>query len=289
MRTITKTQDKNPTIKRLFHPTLFLLIAWFVAINPLGLVNFVFVILSHELGHYYVAKKLGYKLDSFCLAPYGVSLNYRESVFDPRDEVLIALAGPLVNIFLAAFVVCFWWLTPEIYGATYQFVFQSVLLGLFNLLPAYPLDGGRIFVGFVSEKMPRKRAVKIIVIANLIFSACFLSLFVISCFTNFNPTFALASIFMLGGVIQSRFESKYQVMNVFKKKIKNYSRPINLVVEETVTLGQLIKHIQPNKFTVFFVVGKRTRVVDERLVLDLSLMFPYSMEIGEILIKIKRG
>ena len=288
MRAVTKAV-KNNTIKKLFHPTLLLLVVWFVALNPLGLVNFVFVILSHELGHYYVAKKLGYKLDSFCLAPYGVSLNYRESVFDPRDEVIIALAGPLVNIMLSTIVVCFWWLTPEIYGATYQFVFQSVLLGLFNLLPAYPLDGGRIFVGFASSKVPRKRAVKIVVIANIVFSVSFFALFVASCFTNFNPTLALASIFMLGGVVQSRFESKYQVMNVFKKKIKNYSRPINLVVEDTVPLGELIKHIQPNKFTIFLVVGRRTRVVDERLILDLSLIYPYSMAIGEILTKIKKG
>ena len=87
------------------HPSFLLLFGWFVLTGDLaGFFIFVGVVITHELGLYFVEKKLGYRLDSFFLAPYGVSLNYTESVFEAGDEVKIALAGPLVN-FSLSFVV----------------------------------------------------------------------------------------------------------------------------------------------------------------------------------------
>lgn len=280
---VLKRRIKKPPL----HPSFILLFLWFVCTgNFEAFFIFVSVVLTHELGHYYVAKRLGYKLDAFFLAPYGVSLNYKEKTFDSRDEIMIALAGPVVNLTLAMLAVGLWWLFPETYHYTNVFVSQSVMLALFNLIPAYPLDGGRFFVAVMNERLPRKKAVKIISIANVFFSIVFIVLFIVSCTFNFNPTFALAAVFMLAGLLQTRFEARYEVMNLYKKKIKNFSRSLSLVVGEEVTLGGLLKHIQVNKFTVFYVVCEgRTRIVDESTVLNWTLRYPLSTPIGEIINK----
>ena len=135
-------------LKNRIHFSFLLLFLWFMLTrNVFSFFIFVAVVLSHEFGHYYVAKKLGYKLSNFVIAPYGVCLNYKEKYFSHKDEILIAIAGPLVNVILSIICTALWWVFPEFYGFSYDFVMQSLMLGLFNLLTFYPHDGGRIFFG----------------------------------------------------------------------------------------------------------------------------------------------
>ena len=111
---------------------------------------FLILIVIHEFGHFIVAKKLGYKLAKFCISPYGVSLNIQNQHLEGKDQIKIALAGPLLNIVTAILVVGIWWCFPTSYFFLQEFVRASWLLALVNLLPAYPLDGGRIFVSSIS-------------------------------------------------------------------------------------------------------------------------------------------
>lgn len=268
------------------HPTFLLLFLWFILTKNIStFLLFTFVVLTHEYGHYLVAKKCGYKLDSFIIAPYGVNLNYKERAFDSKDEILIALAGPLVNIILSFIVVSLWWILPNLYNYTSDFVNQSLMLGLFNLLPCYPLDGGRIFIGLISQNMERKKAVKIIYYLNYLFSALLLVLFFITCFFDFNPTLCLCAVFLILGVIDSKFESKYQSLSFYKKKIKNFSKPLLLTVDENVCLAQLIRHIEINKFTIFVVnfSNLRTILLDENRIKLMTLKYPLSQTLKEII------
>ena len=83
------------------HPTFLLLFLWFIFTkNFSSFLLFFIVVIIHEFGHFIVAKKCGYKLDSFIIAPYGVNLNYKERAFDSKDEILIACAGPFINIII---------------------------------------------------------------------------------------------------------------------------------------------------------------------------------------------
>ena len=271
-------------IKFFIHPSFIILFLWFIIfLSFYDFLLFVSVVLSHEFGHYIVAKKLGYKLDSFFIAPFGVNLNYKDNCFESKDEIKIALAGPLINLILSIITICLWWIFPVTYNYLNHFVFESIILCLFNLLPCYPLDGGRIFVGLMSEHFSRKKAVKIVCILNYIFSAIFFIIFFITSFINFNPTICLFAVFLLLGSLDSKFESKYQNILV-NRKIKNYSKTLFLTVKDDVSLYNLLKHIEYNKHTIFVITTKKkSLLIDEEEIKKLVIKYPLNVKIREII------
>lgn len=273
------TKFKKINLKKIpIHPSFLLLFLWFVFFkNILSFIIFFLVVCAHELGHYFVARKLGYRLNSFYIAPYGVNLNYKEKIFSYKDEILIALAGPTVNIFLSILCVALWWIFPQLYHNFHEFVFESMILALVNLLPCYPLDGGRIFVGILSNNMPRKKAIKIVYSLNYIFSGILFLLFIVTAFINFNPTLCLCASFLLLGVIDSKFESKYQPSILLKKDVKNFTRPYFVVVDVNTPLNILLKHIEANRLTIFVVsYDNKTLFIDEKQVKEYLLNYQYS-------------
>ncbi len=269
------------------HPTFILLFFWFL-LSGVVLEFFILigVVLIHELGHYVVAKKLGYKLSGFYLAPYGVSLNYKDGKFLPYDEVKIALAGPMANFALSFLLLGLWWLFPVLYCFTYQIANLSLFLALFNLLPAYPLDGGRVLVSALSEKLGRKKALKISIAFNLAFCVVFFIGFVITCFINYNPTLALMVVFLLGGIMESKFEGRYESINLFNKKIKDFSHVKSLAVSEQASLGELLRAIDSGKLTLFYILyaDGKTRILSEKAVLSLCMKHPITTKIKDLML-----
>lgn len=267
------------------HPSFYLVFIWF-AVTGQTLLFFIliFCLLVHEMGHYIVAKKLKYKLSSFYLAPYGVALNYKDSKFLGKDEIKIAFAGPFANIIFCVFIVANWWIFPETYFYTYEFVDLSMGLALFNLLPAYPLDGGRVMVGLLSEKISRKKALKTVRIFNVVFCFVFAVCFVITCFVDYNPTFALMIVFLLGGMMESKMEGEYQLTDVFKKKIKNFSAVKFLAINEQTTLGELMRAVDGAKLTIFCLVqdSGKTVILTEKKVLSLCLKHPITTKLSQL-------
>ncbi len=98
--------------------------------------------LTHELGHILMAKACGIRLRECTIGLYGAGLTPEESLYSYGQEILLCLAGPLVNLFLGS--------SGLVLGRTYPsellsaFVLSSFLLGGLNLLPIRDFDGGRI-------------------------------------------------------------------------------------------------------------------------------------------------
>lgn len=138
----------------IFHLSLFFI----AGLLDKGLVLFG-VVLLHELAHTLVAMRLGIKVLEIELLPFGgVARLGSELALNPRKETLVALAGPLTNILLIALA-----LAARNYGLWHEelspfFIQCNVLLAAFNLLPALPLDGGRVLRAYLALSLGVRRA-----------------------------------------------------------------------------------------------------------------------------------
>lgn len=270
------------------NPAFFIILIWLIfATDIIVAVSYFLVILIHELGHYYVAKYCGYKLSKFSLSPYGVSLSYYGQTLEQKDEIYIALAGPVVNLVVALITVAFWWMFPTFYLVSYNFVEVNLIIALTNLLPAFPLDGGRVFVSLFSNIVERRKALKITIIFNVVLSVMFFILFFVFCFINFNPTYLLFAVFLTMGVLDLNFLSKYEKINVFNKKMKNFSKPKIYVINENTKLKDILNKIEGNKTYLFVLMqenGKSTILSDE-FILKLSLNFDVNQSLRDLINK----
>ena len=179
------------------HPATFLFLILLLITGFSKLVfPYLISILLHEFAHGFIAKKLGYKLNEVWILPYGASITFKEYSFNPNDEIKIAIAGPLMNFILIVITIMLWWIFPSIYTFTYPFVITNFSIALFNLLPAFPLDGGRILNSILKSKLKNNKVYKISSIINFIISIIFFLLFIVSCFIKINFSFGLISIFI---------------------------------------------------------------------------------------------
>ncbi|GAB3299827.1 site-2 protease family protein [Hymenobacter humi] len=140
----------------------------------LAAVGFVLVLFAcvvlHELGHALTAKHFGFVTRKITLLPIGGIASLEQLPDSPRQELLVALAGPAVNVLIALglypFVSGAAFAVPDIGRLTTAQDFVSALfqlnltLALFNLLPAFPMDGGRVLRALLSFWLDRLRATR---------------------------------------------------------------------------------------------------------------------------------
>ncbi|MBN1673575.1 MAG: site-2 protease family protein [Kiritimatiellae bacterium] len=145
---------------------------------------FVFVAL-HELGHSLVANRMGCHVREITLTFVGGVAQLEGIPTRPRDEILMAVAGPAVSLTLCAvFVTAGSYLPASRAFATglpllpkngVQFLgFVNLVLALFNLVPAFPMDGGRVLRALLARRLGRLRATKIAVNIGKIMCVVFL-------------------------------------------------------------------------------------------------------------------
>ena len=113
-------------------------------------------VLLHELGHSLVAKGFGIRVVDITFWPLGGMARMSEIPESARIEGLVAIAGPAVNFALAGIGILLLLLTAVLgspgEGFLFQFAGLNLLLGTFNLIPAFPMDGGRILRAFLARK-----------------------------------------------------------------------------------------------------------------------------------------
>lgn len=263
------------------------LIVWVWLFFALGFqyaLSYFFAIVVHELGHYFVAKRLGYKLNLCSVSVYGVSLSYLDEEIDHKDEFKIAIAGPIANLVFVLLTISIWWIFPDFYFFSVEFVQIGMVLALINLLPCYPLDGGRMFVSLSSKFLSSKTSKKLTMIFNLIFATLFFVLFLIFCFINFNPSYCLFAVFLFAGSLDLQKSCKYDKINLFSKKGKNFVKPTIICVYEDVTIRELIKKTAQSKTIVFCLIleNGKTINISEKLLIKLSLNFSLDTTLKDI-------
>lgn len=138
----------------LLHWTIPLLLVWLLLGQGWFLIGLALPFLGflalHEAGHALVARHLGYSVRMIILTPVGGAAMVQLSLEDPRHESQIAMAGPMVNLVLASVGAVAWGLCSILnlpspaWMLWIYWIAPNLMLGMLNLIPAFPMDGGRI-------------------------------------------------------------------------------------------------------------------------------------------------
>jgi len=175
------------------HLTFLILLAWIgisdylsggpaAAWTSLAFLVLVFAcVLAHEFGHILTARRFGVKTPEVVLLPIGGVANMERIPEDPGQEFLVAVAGPLVNVVIAAAIMLGTGLTFEALGnldpaapnLVGRLALANVALVIFNLVPAFPMDGGRVLRALLAMKLGHRRATGIAARLGQVFAMLF--------------------------------------------------------------------------------------------------------------------
>jgi Zn-dependent protease len=148
------------------------------------LVVFFTCVVLHELGHSFMARRFGVKVPRILLLPVGGMAEFDSIPRKPRSEILIALAGPAVNFAIVGLLLLFvpfpgseyvrdyhltastlpqflrqlwdYWgsIELDLRGAAQILVIINLIMGCFNLIPVFPMDGGRVLRALLATRLP---------------------------------------------------------------------------------------------------------------------------------------
>ena len=158
-------------------------------------------VLLHEFGHVFAARRYGVKTPDITLWPFGGIANLERIPEKPTEELVVAIAGPLVNVAIAAILILFLGATvdpahlaniqdPTI-GMAAKLAGANIFLALFNLIPAFPMDGGRVLRALLAIRLGFARATEI---AASIGQGFAIALGILGIFTN--PMLVIIGIFV---------------------------------------------------------------------------------------------
>jgi len=165
------------------HLTFLLLLAWFgwsayqqagaaaAVADTLFLIAFFLSILLHEFGHITMAARFGVRTPDVILLPIGGVARLERIPEEPRQELLIALAGPAVTLVIIVLLAAIAWATGQLAvprdvlapGASVvvRLLVANGFVLVFNLIPAFPLDGGRVLRALLARRLGLVRATRI--------------------------------------------------------------------------------------------------------------------------------
>jgi Zn-dependent protease/predicted transcriptional regulator len=216
-------------------------------------------VLIHEIAHSVLARKFGLKINNITLLIFGGISSIEEKVPDPRIELPVALVGPLTS--LAVAVVC----SAIAYAAdiliadraiagTLVFFFGylgllNFILFAFNLLPAFPMDGGRVLRAWLARSRPLPEATRIAATIGKVFAVVF-GIFAI---ITFSPILIIIAFFIYIGAGQEANALRYNFLLQDVTVGDMMSRPV-VAVPPQMPMHQVIEQMYSSKHLGFPVV-----------------------------------
>jgi Zn-dependent protease len=193
------------------HITFLLFLAWIgasyylsggmaAAVDAVVFLILVFLCVTlHEFGHIAMARRFGIRTPEVILSPIGGIASLEKIPEQPRQELLVAIAGPLVNVAIALLLMVVFGISLSSYTTAgfetatlaERLFIVNVTLVLFNLIPAFPMDGGRMLRAVLAMKMGSSRATALAARIGQGFAALFVVLGLL-----YNPILMLVGVFI---------------------------------------------------------------------------------------------
>ena len=258
-------------IKVFIHWTFWIIIGWIFMMHfQMGhgwaegiqgalfiLVLFACVVL-HEFGHALMAKRYGIPTRDITLYPIGGVASLDKMPDKPAKELAVALAGPAVNFVIAGVLYIFLYVNDQLLPISeidhmsgdnfwFNIMAANVILAVFNLIPAFPMDGGRVLRALLAFNMGKLKATTIAARVGQFLAIVFVFL---GFFSNFWLVFIGLFIY-LGAGAEEVLESTKSALTGYTAKdvlIRQYTR---LFPEETLEKAvQLLRNTQEQGFVV---------------------------------------
>ncbi|MGH4051031.1 MAG: M50 family metallopeptidase [Clostridium sp.] len=251
-------------ISKLFIPYIILLII--LGFKGEIVIAFIFVFL-HELMHYLAARILGFSGFDIEILPIGAVLKVKDlDEASAMEDLIISLAGPMFNLLIAViFYILFMAYNMPYLHLIYK---TNLALGIFNLIPAFPLDGGRVLRDILSIKTIYRKANQISIRVSMVLGSIFMFIYFVSVSANkSNFNLGLISIFILISSVKEKERIVYLIMGyIIKKKYRfikrGYveNRSISIFCEKN--LLSVLGIIDKNKYNLFTILDENMSVLE---------------------------
>lgn len=269
------------------HPIYFGVMLYYIIIGRgVMFLSYLLAVLLHELAHSYSASRQGYALGKITLMPYGALLG--GSCDMPNKAMAkVSLAGPLANIFLALLTISLWWLFPSTYTYTRYFLYANIIIAVFNMLPAYPLDGSRIILSIpVKNKL---KLVKMLRLCGVICGIAFIMIGIISIWYQFNISLVFTGAFILLSAVLGGGDEVYSHIASRPLMHKNYQDGVmvqEIIISQESKLYKILRHIKSDRIIIFKIIdntGNIVAVLNEVDISEILIKNPSSMKIKNII------
>ncbi|MFD1674997.1 M50 family metallopeptidase [Alicyclobacillus fodiniaquatilis] len=277
------------------HPLFIALLiaAYFVGLLNAALLLFTFVIL-HEFGHALTAKWLGYEVEEVSLLPFGgvAKLSYARLGFSPRDEAVVAIAGPFVNFLLCILATVLYAIHLMNADFYQQWMQLNCWIGIFNLLPGLPLDGGRILRAARSRQVGYERATLeayrvAFALAILLMGTGVLALFI----GHPHLGMMLLGLFLLVTAVRGRRDVRSETMRFLDAKRRQSTSLLkihSLAVSSSTKIREIVVQFSPDRYHIVYVLaedGLVVAVIEEVELLDAVFEGRWLEPVGALLDK----
>ncbi|MGM0501039.1 MAG: M50 family metallopeptidase [Bacillota bacterium] len=276
---------------------LFLVVLFLFALTGLFLkatLSFA-VVLLHELAHSITAKKLDVEVEEIELLPFGGVAKFRDLIeLSPAVEFKVAAAGPLLNLFLAAVTILI--IRYQLFANEHLlfFVRLNLMIGLFNLIPAFPLDGGRILRAHLSKKFGFKDATAQVLRLSKVIAVFFVIIAVLGIYLGYvNIMLIIISFFIYFVALKEGRFSHYALMQYLAKKRGSVLGAGVVKAEQLVALSEtplkdILDKLVPQSFHIIMIIDKNCNIlgfVTEEKLINSLIKGRLNAPISELLIQ----
>ena len=245
------------------------------------------IVALHEISHIWVAKRCKVPMEGVSVLPFGITMKIAdEYVLTPSREVKICLAGPLCNFVLA-------YLVYRLYGGTYReyIIANNVVMGAFNLLPALPLDGGRIMRALLVKRYGHIRsttiAFKITRIVSVVIGLFGIFVLVL---TKFNFSFLIIGAFLVANITEEKKRANSIIMKDIlysrKKLAKGVSASAVVVADVRERVINVISKLSYDRYYIVYVAdtkGEILKAVTETEIIEKTAVYGTNITFKKII------
>lgn len=241
-----------------------------------------FSVVVHECSHAAVATVFGAKAREIRLLPFGAEVSVECNLLATSQKVLVLLAGAFGNLAVILVAGSLLWILPGWFGVLEVVIIANAVPAVLNLLPIYPLDGGKVLYTLAQELPNKRRRRMPAQVFSTISMLVFVGLFIACCFLFFNLPLLIMCIIMVVSIgfeqRRTRFVSKLGTHFGTRKH-----STVEVAVTSDMTLLEVYKLVSVRRFTKFIISDRANAVFYENDLESFLVANPSAARLADVI------